>query len=56
MPLLLMHQFETSVFIVNEYERRYIHNPLLVHGRKFHLRVNVLAVGALQVRLKLARV
>ena len=31
--------------------QRYVHNPLLVHGRKFHLRVNVLAVGALQVRL-----
>ena len=29
--------------------RSYISNPLLVQGRKFHIRVNVLAVGALQV-------
>jgi hypothetical protein len=29
---------------------RYVARPMLWHGRKFHIRAYVLAVGALQVR------
>ena len=33
--------------------QRYISRPLLLRGRKFHIRVNVLARGYLQVRMQL---